>query len=281
MSDQRCDLRYLLPVLLLSGCEPSLDKYFSSLADAWADQTLDAAGPSITAALVIAGLTDELCRSDIDWDGVEEGEHPPFSSVMLQAMGFPEIDIVSIEDNLTEIYLREVRIMDREEASLRIVPDSSESTFTLTAEIKDGRDGETFGSLTFTVDSDCSESSRPVTGNAKWSDLSGIEHIITIPADDTDVGLKFDCAYIPHDGTLFWSGTVSGQVRRFTSADAAEIVWRYQGSDTTTPTDTGTASPKDCDGISDVVAIDWSGTVVGGSDDWNATTVLDILSHDQ
>ncbi len=262
----------MLPVLLLVGCQPSFDRYYSSLTDSWADQTLESAGPSITAALIIAGMTSELCRSDITWSSLSEEGSPPLSSVLLEAMGEPEIDEISVEDDLTEIYLRDVRIMDRDQASVRLVPNRSESSYSLTAEVRDGRDGETFGSLTFSVSDACDSSS----GNAKWTDLAGVQHTITIPADDTDIGLKFDCAYAPNDGTLQWTGEIDGQTRLFTTSDAAEIDW-YYGDSTTAADDTGAV---DCDRFSGVSAIEWSGTVVGGQEDWSTTTAVDIL-HSQ
>jgi hypothetical protein len=271
MSARHC--KVLLPVLVVTGCQPDFGRYYSSLTDAWAEQTLDSAGPSITAALMIAGLTSELCRRQIDWSEETEGQPPPLSSVLLEAMGSPVIDTINIQTDLTEIYLREVHIMDREEASIRIVPNPGE-VYSLTAEVRDGRDGATFGSLTFTIADPCDGSSRWVTGSAKWTDLSGIKHTITIPADETDIGLKFNCAYAPNDGTLEWSGELSGQTRRFTSADAAEIDWVYD----TEPAglDTGT-SGEDCSLFDGVSAIEWSGTVAGGQEDWSTTTIVDIF----
>ncbi|MFT5681078.1 MAG: hypothetical protein ACI8RZ_001984 [Myxococcota bacterium] len=263
-----------VPMLLLTSCQPGFGKYYSSLTDAWADQTLESAGPSITAALMIAGLTSELCSKQIDWNNQTAGEPPPLSEVLLEAMGEPLIDSIDIQEDLTEIYLREVRIMDRDEASIRIVPSTGVNSYSLTAEVQDGRDGETFGSLTFTISDPCDGSSRWVTGNAKWTDLTGVLHTITIPADDTDIGLKFDCAYAPNDGTLQWSGEIEGQTRLFSSSEAAEIDWFYNS--TTANVDTA-GGQVDCVRFDGVSAIEWSGTVVGGQEDWSTSTAVDIF----
>ncbi|MDG1478442.1 MAG: hypothetical protein P8R54_02580 [Myxococcota bacterium] len=262
----------MLPVLLLVGCQPSFDRYYSSLTDSWATQTLESAGPSITAALIIAGMTTELCRTDVTWSSLSEEGSPPLSSVLLEAMGEPEIDEISAEEDLIEVYLRDVRIMDRDQASIRLVPNRSESSYSLTAEVRDGRDGETFGSLTFTVSDGCDSSS----GNAKWTDLVGVQHTIAIPADDTDIGLKFDCAYAPNDGTLQWTGELDSETRQFTTADAAEIDWNYEDG-TVAADDTAVL---DCERFNDVSAINWGGTVVGGLDDWSTAIAVDIL-HNQ
>jgi len=259
----------LLPVLLLVGCQPSFDPYYSSLTDSWAAQTLESAGPSITAALIIAGMATELCRTEVFWSSLSEEGSLPLSSVLQAALGEPEIDEISVAEDLTEVYLRDVRIMDRDQASIRLVPNRSGSSYSLTAEVRDGRDGETFGSLTFSVSDGCDSTS----GNAKWTDLAGVQHTIAIPADDTDIGLKFDCAYAPNDGTLQWVGELDSEIRQFTTADAAEIDWYYT-ADAAEVSDT---AALDCERFNDVSAIKWGGTVVGGLDDWSTTTTVDIF----
>ena len=280
--------RFSLTVLLLTGCQPTYSRYFSSLTESWAEQTLDVAGPSITAALVIAGMTSEICQTQVVWSEISPNDEPPFSDELLDAMGNPMISSITVDEDTTEVWLDGLLIMDREDARLRLAPASTSSSFSLTAEVQDGVTEETFGSLTFTVADACTGDARWVTGNAKWTDLSAINHTITIPADETDLGLKFGCAYVPEDGTLAWSGQINEQTRRFTSAEAAEIEWRYSatersrqdtGMQDTGTQDTGSAPFEplaDCDSFSGVTAIEWGGRVTGGNDDWSASTVVDI-----
>lgn len=278
MSARPC--RALLPILLLAGCQPGFGRYFDSLTDAWADETLDVAGSSINAALMIAGMTSELCQmqasGSLSWSdiSVQDSLNGILSEPLLEAMGGPVIAEITEDDDSIEIVLEGVVIGDRESAFLRFVPTSSGTMFSLTAEVRDGQLTETFGSLSFTI-ADCSEDANWVTGNAKWTDLSDVDHAIIIPTDDTDIGLQFNCAYAPIGGTLAWSGTIDDQLRQFASSEADEI-WGAQSSGGGESSDSG-GGGDDCQKYAGLTTLEWAGTVSGGNNDWSSYTTVDIL----
>ena len=278
MSARPC--RLLLPIVFLAGCQPGFGRYFDSLTDAWAEQTLDVAGSSINAALMIAGMTSELCQNQasdgLSWAdiSVQDTLNGILSEPLLEAMGGPVIAEINEDDDSIEIVLEGVVIGDRESAVLRFVPTSSGTSFSLTAEVRDGQLTETFGSLSFTI-ADCSGDANWVTGNAKWTDLSDVDHAITIPTDETDIGLQFDCAYAPIGGTLAWSGTIDDQLRQFASSEADEI-WGEQSSGSVPLPDTS-VEVDDCLKYTGLTTLEWAGTVSGGIDGWSTTTTIDIL----
>ncbi len=277
----------LVASIVLSGCLPADNQLLSNLTETLAEQTVAYASPSIHAALLVSGLTSELCRKQINWsEDVALNTSPPLSAELLEALGNPIVDEIE-----PQVLLRGVRIMDRENAYLRFDTTRSDSTYELTAEVVDGREEAPFGSLNFSIGGDCGDSDTVwLAGDAEWTDLDLIRHSIAIPADDAfDLGLKFDCSYlpsIPKGGTLLWSGRVEGQERSFTTKDAAEVTLvstegaastagkGTSGEDTAAPDDTGASA--DCSYISGASVALWPGTVQSGDGDWAAEAELEV-----
>lgn len=232
----------MLSLLMLTACVPEGDT-LTALAEAWADETVSVAGPSVTAALVMGGMATELCKHRVDdvWEGVEAGDIPPFSPVMLQAlgMGTSVVDIQDFGGASRQVTLQPITISDREQAFLRFSTNPSADSFGIEATAFDGKiedadsgSREPFGRMSFTVRSDCQVAVGLVQGNGRWTDLDERTHEIAIPADSSlSTGVLFDEAwpYIPNSGTLAWSARIDGQERTVTAYDAGDVVFEGDG----------------------------------------------------
>ena len=267
--------RGLLLLPLLGGCLPDSQDLLSALTDTWADQTVDAAEPAINAALLVSGMGAELCRDDPDWSTLLVGSPAPLSELLYVAMGEPTIEALPVEEGSEQIIFAGVQVMDRESANLRFTATRGTAAYELNAEVVDGRGATPFGSLRLSIDLPCDEGAAWVEGDARWTDLSGITHTISLPAEEAlSSGLSFNCAYLPRAGTLAWQGRVDGQLRTFTTADAAEL--RLQSGDAIADSGSGEPGTVTCEALGDVSGARWPGTARGSSGEWSATVNLDI-----
>jgi len=271
----------------------------------WASQTLEIASPSITAALIVGGLTAELCHARVDWSQADVGGQAPISDLLQDALGNPTLQSVQDQgSNTVQVTLDGIRIMDRDNARVRFTTSRGVSSFSLDATVLDGKvedrpeveEGPAFGSLKFTLEQGCASGTPRVTGTAQWTDLSDQTHQITFPANsELNVGVGFMCEipYIPSAGTLSWEGIVEGQTRSFTTDDAAEIALESQDTsdsvargDADTGFEFGDTGPSDDDtgevleppcepySVESVPGASWSGIVRGA--DWSAVTSIKI-----
>lgn len=260
---------------LLGGCLPDEQGLLSALTDTWGAQTVSAAEPPVNAALLVSGLSAELCRSDPDWSTLQVGDPAPLSELLYAALGAPTIDALPIEDGSQQIIFGGVRVMDREAANLRFTATRGASAYEINADVVDGRGATPFGSLRLSIALPCDEGAVWVSGEARWTDLNGITHTISLPAEEAlSSGLSFNCAYLPRAGTLAWQGRVDGQLRSFTTTDAAEL--RLQSGDALA--DSGMDSPGTvtCQELGDVSGARWPGTARGSSGEWATTVNLNI-----
>ena len=267
----------LLPLLLLPACLPDDSGILDAITDSWSTSTLEIAEPAISAALLVAGVTAELCRADIatdDWEALGTGDTLPLSAELEAALGAPLIDQISTDGNV-QVTLEGVRIIDRDNAFLRFTVASSPDAYALNVDVLDGRNDVPFGQLRLSIDQGCDgvvPGAVWVAGEARWTDLSGLTHTINLPADDgLSIGLNIDCGFIPNAGTLSWQGSIEGQTRAIETSDAAEIT--LYASD-------GTSEPDEddvlCERIVGRSEARWPGTVRGGGGEWSVSSELTV-----
>jgi len=227
----------LLSVLIVGavGCAGD-GNTLSRLTDAWADQTMEVAGPAVAAALVNGALAVEACAvvDEEDWLELEPGEALPISSRLNAALGEPQVGLVEdLGDGAIQMTVVGVQIMDRESASMRFVTSPGAVTFGFESVYLDGKltdvevnVSESFGRVALSLYSDCPTSVNWLEGQAVWTDLDERVHTVVLPADsDLSTGVSFELtdSFVPSSGTLSWEGRVDGQERGVTTNDAADV----------------------------------------------------------
>lgn len=267
-----CGRACRVPILLLLGaCLPEDTSTFDALTETWSQSTLDMAEPAITAALMVSGLTAELCHLNTTpdyWSSLSDGDTFPLSTELATALGNPYIDSVSTNDG-TQVTLAGVRIIDRDHAFLRFSIAKSTDSYALNVYVLDGRNAVPFGQIQMSVAETCEGGhidSVWVSGEARWKDLAELSHTVSLPADDElSVGLNLSCGFIPSAGTLSWRGSINGQARAIETSDAAEIAFDVQATakDTAAPVGFG-----NCPRLSGHSAATWPSVIRGGSGDW-------------
>ena len=261
----------LTGLLLLGACLPESTRTFDALTENWSLSTLVVAEPAITAALMVSGLTSELCHLNITpdyWSTVSKGDTLPLSTELDSALGNPHIDSV-VTDDSTQITLAGVRIIDRDNAFLRFSIAKSTDTYALNVYVLDGRNDVPFGQIQMSISETCEGSltdSVWVSGEARWTDLTDLTHTVNLPADDgLSVGLNLNCGFVPSAGTLSWKGSINDQARSIETSDAAEIVFDAQATAKDTAASIGFGN---CPRLSGHSAASWPSTIRGGSGDW-------------
>lgn len=283
MSDRACDAsRVALLVALLGGCLPSGTSLIDAITDSWSQTTLEVAEPAVSAALLVAGLTAELCRADTTpdyWDALQPGDSLPLSPELDAALGEPRVESTATDGNI-QVILEGVRIIDRDNAFLRFTVASSADAYALNVDVLDGRNDAPFAQLRFSVDQGCEGSIEDavwVSGESRWTDLSGTTHTINLPADDgLSVGLNIECGFIPSAGTLSWQGVIEGQNRTIETSDAAEISFDTAVAKDTADTDDALIG-ESCARLAGRTVASWPGTVRGGSGEWSVSEALTVV----
>ncbi|MFT4979215.1 MAG: hypothetical protein ACI8S6_005125 [Myxococcota bacterium] len=254
MSDRASERAAALAALvLLGGCLPSGTGLFGALTDSWSDTTLEVAQPAVSAALLVAGMTAELCRVNTSpeyWQSLARGDALPLSPELDAALGDPLIDSVTTDTGV-QVVLEGVRIIDRDNAFLRFTVASSTDSYALNVDVLDGRNDAPFAQMVFSTTQGCEGAivdSVWIAGESRWTDLSGITHTISLPADDgLSIGLNLDCGFVPTAGTLSWQGELDGQARTIETSDAAEISFSATAGERGLE-DTGDLPDPDSDG---------------------------------
>ena len=264
------------------GCLPAETSTFDALTSNWSNTTLETAEPAVRAALLVSGLTAELCRFHITpdyWQQTQAGDSLPLSSELDTALGNPYVDSISVEGS-TQVTLAGVQIIDRDNAFLRFTVASEVDAYSLNVDVLDGRNDVPFGQLRMAISESCEgalQNSVWVSGEAQWTDLSGLTHNITLPADaNLSVGLNVDCGFIPNAGTLSWQGSIDGQVRNIVTNDAADIVFE----DDTDPTDAAASDTgpdsEHCARIAGQQQALWPSIVRGDNGRWEVSEDLQV-----
>jgi hypothetical protein len=239
-------MRWIGLAVLSFGCASTEDTQLSRLTRAWAVETAEAAGPAVTATVLMGALSAALCahRADEDFLALGSGDELPLHPALEAALGSPKIEAMGVEGGLS-LVLTGVDVLDRTAQLLRIkgTEDGTQYSVEIDALIDDGVDAVevaklvSFGQLRLDLDSGCSSDQSLARGKALWIDTTERRHDVQLPADSElggDLSFGGPVPYLPRSGAIGWSARVDGQERTVTSEDAGEI--RVDSPDGEVPT---------------------------------------------
>jgi hypothetical protein len=260
-------------LLGLTGCVedgPTMHK----VKEAWASETAVQAGPSVTATLVLAAVTAELCTRQGEgiWDNVETGDVLPVAESLNASLAYPEItDLVVRSEDSVEFTVEQTHIFDRDEALVQGTVTPGTEYFLVEFMVSPGTAGDGPGSAVATVSlhasPDCEATGTWVQGSAAWKDLDQKTHTVSLPPSDQEtegVELVRNSAFVPEEGTLGWSGQMRGEAREWISDTAEQL--EVEGDTGGTDSDTG------FDRILPTAA--WPGTASG--DSWKSAVSITV-----
>ena len=228
-------MRWIGLAVLSFGCAVPEATQLSRLTRAWAVETADAAGPAVTATMMMGALSAALCvhRGDEDFASLASGDELPLKPSLQAALGSPTIEEISSEGGLS-LVLTGVDVLDRTAQLLRIkgTEDGTQYSVEIDALIDDGTEVVevaklvSFGQLRLDLDNGCVKSQSLARGKALWIETTERRHDVQLPADSElggDLSFGGPVPYLPATGAIGWSARVDGQERSVTSEDAGEI----------------------------------------------------------
>ena len=207
------------------------------LVDAWTEETINRARPTMTDTLVLAALAAEMCveRQNPAWTELAFGQPLPTSDALGGVFGSGTVQQVDQAENIVMVVVDGVALESQDPVWMRIGFSNTEGLFQVefSALVGGGDDGtergngEAFGTVTVTVNGACSVAESIVNGSALWVDSGGRRAELMLP-DDSALGNQLrlrlgDTPRFPTNGAIAWTTGVGEGERKLTTQDATEI----------------------------------------------------------
>lgn len=219
-----------LPLLALLACGEQPDEPLEAVQEGLAREVALAAGPGVTATLLVAAVASEACATqDGLWAEVEPGDPAPFAETLALALGEPTVVGVERTDARTvALALEGAALLGWSELTLLLDAAGDGEGLSLSASAS--VDGERVGEAALSVLQGCEDVPR-TKGEASWTDAEERRHAITFPLDEgASLALDGAVPWLPSAGDLGWSGAVREVSAEIETEDAAGITVDAEGA---------------------------------------------------